>query len=108
VAVARGGRSAGELRRIVGLHPDSATEPIVEALVLKLPWFVVPCCFFPNLMPRLVKGRLARTRARYCESLQLKAAGAQTLELPFEGANTAVFWLPPAAEAAAVASSSEA
>ena len=35
---------------LVGLHPDQATEAIVDAaLARNLPFAVVPCCVFPGL-----------------------------------------------------------
>ena len=41
-----------ECRCIVGLHPDEATETIVDvALQHNLPFAVVPCCVFPSLFP---------------------------------------------------------
>jgi len=36
----------------VGMHPDQATEPIIDAaLALGKPFAVVPCCVFPDLFP---------------------------------------------------------
>lgn len=38
---------------LIGLHPDQATEPIVDfALRHNKPFAVVPCCVFPNLKKR--------------------------------------------------------
>ena len=35
-----------------GMHPDQATESIIDAaLLLNLPCAVVPCCVFPSLFP---------------------------------------------------------
>ena len=34
---------------MVGLHPDQATDPIIDiGLALNIPWAIVPCCVFPN------------------------------------------------------------
>ena len=40
------------------MHPDQATEPIVDlALRLGVPFAVVPCCVYPGLFPfRVQKG----------------------------------------------------
>ena len=44
---------------IVGLHPDEATEYIVDlALCHCKPFAVVPCCVFPSLFP----GRVVATK----------------------------------------------
>ena len=38
---------------IVGMHPDQATEAIVDAaLRADRPFAVVPCCVYPTLFPR--------------------------------------------------------
>ena len=37
---------------IVGFHPDQATEAIIDlALLLKVPFCIVPCCAFPSEFP---------------------------------------------------------
>ena len=46
---------------IVGMHPDQATEPVVDAaLAAGKPFAVVPCCVFPHSNPhrRLANGSL--------------------------------------------------
>eukprot|EP01089_Gocevia_fonbrunei_P010997 TRINITY_DN24040_c0_g1_i1.p1 TRINITY_DN24040_c0_g1~~TRINITY_DN24040_c0_g1_i1.p1 ORF type:complete len:351 (+),score=53.81 TRINITY_DN24040_c0_g1_i1:33-1085(+) len=38
---------------LIGMHPDEATQPILEyALAHDKPFAIVPCCVFPNLFPR--------------------------------------------------------
>lgn len=45
---------------VVGMHPDQATEPIVDfALAAGKPFAIVPCCVFPRENPRR---RVRRTR----------------------------------------------
>ena len=40
----------------MGMHPDQATESIIDcALMLDKPGAVVPCCVFPSLFPREVR-----------------------------------------------------
>jgi len=42
-----------EANIIVAMHPDEATEAMVDlSLQHKKPFAVVPCCVFPNLFPR--------------------------------------------------------
>jgi hypothetical protein len=37
---------------VVGMHPDEATEPLVDfAIGLNKPWAVVPCCVFAHAFP---------------------------------------------------------
>jgi hypothetical protein len=80
---------------LVGLHPDAATEAIVELAIERgLPWAVVPCCVFARLFPeRRHRGRSVRTHAQLCEYLQARAAGARRTTLPFAGQNTVVYHL---------------
>lgn len=41
---------------ILGMHPDQATEHIIDVgLTLNTPAVVVPCCVFPSLFPRTVR-----------------------------------------------------
>lgn len=49
--------------QVIGLHPDQATEPIVDfALKNNKPFAVVPCCVFPNQYPnrRIMKNMKVR------------------------------------------------
>ena len=44
--------SSGQIKLIVGFHPDQATEPCIDlASVLGIPYCVVPCCVFPSEFP---------------------------------------------------------
>jgi hypothetical protein len=46
------GRSLADCDVLVGMHPDQATEPIIDAaLALGKSFAVVPCCVFPDLFP---------------------------------------------------------
>lgn len=86
----------GELCRgascIVGLHPDGATDCVVDAAVASgLPFAVVPCCVFPSLMAGLRGGRVLRSREELIASLVARAPGASVAWLPIQGANKVVW-----------------
>ena len=82
---------------VVGLHPDSATESIVDfALAMNKPFAVVPCCVcavdFPN---RRLPGDDPTSYDAFVSYLVSKAPDRiGTLTLPFEGRNVCVFSLP--------------
>lgn len=79
---------------LVGLHPDQATEAIVDAaLLLGLPFAVVPCCVFPQLGlgRRLAGGQAVMTTADFVEYLAGKDGGIQVATLGFAGANVTVY-----------------
>ena len=89
---------------IVGLHPDQATDSIVEvALEFGKPFAVVPCCVFPKLFPhrRIVcdssasggscETRPVLNRADLCEYLWAKCPeSASIVRLRMSGANHVV------------------
>jgi hypothetical protein len=82
---------------VVGLHPDQATEPILDYAVQEgCPFAVVPCCVFPRLFPdrRLVgeggEALPVNTYPQLVEYLKIKGRGQQQV-LGFEGANTVVY-----------------
>mmetsp|Transcript_26666 Transcript_26666/g.57744 ORF Transcript_26666/g.57744 Transcript_26666/m.57744 type:complete len:154 (+) Transcript_26666:678-1139(+) len=57
---------------VLGLHPDQATDAIVdESLLHNKKFAVVPCCVFPSLFPnrRLKSGCCVRSRESLCEYL---------------------------------------
>jgi len=81
---------------LVGLHPDQATEAVVDAaLRLGKPMAVVPCCVFAGMFPhrRLGgdPGRPVRTYADLCEYLAAKHPAIETHHLPCEGRNKVLF-----------------
>ena len=44
--------SSGRIKLVVGFHPDQATEPCIDlAMLLGVPFCVVPCCVFPSEFP---------------------------------------------------------
>eukprot|EP00041_Stephanoeca_diplocostata_P014221 m.256090 g.256090 ORF g.256090 m.256090 type:complete len:401 (+) comp19626_c0_seq1:389-1591(+) len=82
-----------ECAAVVGMHPDQATEAIVDFAVMhNKPFAVVPCCVFPALFPyrRDRAGQLVTTTQQLVEYIQDKTGG--TVEyLDMEGANQVVF-----------------
>ena len=88
---------------LVGIHPDQATESIVDAaLHLNKSFAVVPCCVFPNLFPnRFISpppgsdvpgpGVFVRTYDDLIRYLCLKHESIQVGYLPFEGRNTVLY-----------------
>ena len=76
-------------RAIVGLHPDEATESLVDAaLAHRRPFAVVPCCVLPALFPerRAPRSRVAvRKYGAFVEYLRHKDHRIQTARLPFAG-----------------------
>ena len=51
---------------IIGMHPDQATEPIVDmALKYQMPFAVVPCCVFAHENPH----RRLKSEPRYVKCL---------------------------------------
>lgn len=83
---------------VVGLHPDQATEAILEYAVQRdAPFALMPCCVFPRLFPhrRLQQedGSQAVPVTSYEELVEyLQQQGrAERQVLDFEGANTVVY-----------------
>ena len=83
---------------IIGMHPDQATEPIVDnALQLYKPFAVVPCCVFPKLFPARSH---VKTHEQFCSYLEAKAKMLLPSSTPyvvrrgsldFNGRNTVVY-----------------
>ena len=88
-ASAEGGALLRGASCVVGLHPDEATELIVDvALKHGRPFAVVPCCVFPRLFPHRPR---VRTTADFCDFLLRKAPGLEAGFLPVEGRNKVIF-----------------
>ena len=90
---------------VVGMHPDQATEPIVNlALRTGRPFACVPCCVYSKEFPkrRLAGGGAVTTYDDFIQYLVEKTGGrAEVQELEFEGRNKVVFVRPEMAVAAA-------
>jgi len=79
---------------LLGMHPDQATEPIVDgAIAAGKPWAVVPCCVFASLAPDRVtpSGESVVNTKQFVEYLAAKAEGSQQASLRFEGRNRVVY-----------------
>ena len=79
---------------LVGMHPDQATEPIVDAaLRLNKPFAVVPCCVFPEAFPDRAgpDGAPVRSYAQFLEYLRAKDPGIEIAYLPFQGRSRVLY-----------------
>eukprot|EP00550_Attheya_septentrionalis_P006274 CAMPEP_0198296090 /NCGR_PEP_ID=MMETSP1449-20131203/30905_1 /TAXON_ID=420275 /ORGANISM="Attheya septentrionalis, Strain CCMP2084" /LENGTH=359 /DNA_ID=CAMNT_0043996597 /DNA_START=94 /DNA_END=1170 /DNA_ORIENTATION=+ len=87
---------------VVGMHPDQATEPIVDlSLRFNKPFSIIPCCVFPQLFPtRRQKrhGDPVRSYSAFCQYLLDKSPSSdtetpfQSHHLPFVGRNKVIYW----------------
>jgi len=86
---------------VVGLHPDQATEGLVDfCLATGKPFAVVPCCIYSKQFSkrRLVDGTLVRTVDQLVQHLMEKHPAIQKETLGFQGKNTVLYWTGPAHE----------
>jgi len=82
---------------IVGMHPDQATEGIVDfALHHQKPFAVVPCCVYSKQYPwkQTPDHRLVSNHADLVDHLAAKHPAIRKHHLPFEGQNTVLYWNP--------------
>lgn len=81
---------------LVGMHPDEATEAIVDtALAHRKPFAVVPCCVMSRQFPnrKCADGTSVATYETFVTYLREKHAGVQTAFLPFAGRNQVLYLL---------------
>ena len=84
---------------VVGMHPDSATEPIIDlSQRLGIPFALLPCCVMPSLFPhRRQKSNSempVRSYRTFCQYLLDKAPEGETYQqdhLPFVGRNMVIY-----------------
>lgn len=83
---------------LVGMHPDEATEPIIDAALRHgRPFAVVPCCVFARALPKLMQGGgHVSTYEQLLAYLQAKHPAIKRTHLPFTGRNVVLFWAPEA------------
>jgi hypothetical protein len=82
---------------LLGMHPDQATEPIVDiAIRFQKPFAIVPCCVFHRLFPnrRTNEGNPVIQYADFVEYLKEKDPSIQIDYLNFEGRNKVLYRLP--------------
>ncbi|KAF0686754.1 Aste57867_21459 [Aphanomyces stellatus] len=80
---------------VVGMHPDEATEAIVDAaLAVAKPFAIVPCCVMSRLFPdRIVDGEKVATYDAFVKYLKAKHPEIQSAFLPFAGRNQVLYML---------------
>jgi len=80
---------------IIALHPDEATDAIVDLAVQRqIPFVIVPCCVFFRLFPNRrnrITNKPVSTYTELVEYLMAKHQSIQRATLPFEGANIALW-----------------
>ncbi len=79
---------------VVGLHPDQATEPLVDVcLSQNLPFAVIPCCVFAHENPnrRLASGENPTTYESFCDFLMEKSRKISYDHLGFRGRNKVLY-----------------
>lgn len=83
---------------LVGMHPDEATDAIVDvALQFDKPFAIVPCCVFSHSFPdrRMPNGvDKVLTYDSLVEYLLAKSPDIQKAFLPFDGKNLILYRLP--------------
>lgn len=81
---------------VVGMHPDQATEALVDAaLRWQKPFAVVPCCVFPTLFPqrRTRTGQGVVSYEGFLGYLKGKDERIRSARLPFSGRNKVLYML---------------
>lgn len=83
---------------VVGMHPDEATEPIIDfAIAQQKPFAVVPCCVhskqFPNrkITDAFGKPQAVKTYEQFIQYILDKHAGIQQKKLPFQGRSIVLY-----------------
>lgn len=82
---------------VLGLHPDQATETIVDVgLEFGLCFAVIPCCIFAHENPerRLKNGERPTTYEKYLDYLMEKDPRIQMDSLEFRGRNKVLYFKP--------------
>ena len=80
---------------VCGLHPDGATEPLVDwAIEHGKPFVVVPCCVFWRHRPNLLNGGV-RSHEDFLRHLVAKRPPGEIRRgtLAFDGRNTVLWWM---------------
>lgn len=82
---------------IIGMHPDQATEAIVDfALLCNKPFAIIPCCVCSKqFTKRMHNGKVVKNYEELIDHLLSKSDKIQTAILPFSGKNKVLFYHPP-------------
>ena len=86
--------AVSDVRLVVGLHPDEATEPLVDTSLEKsLDFCVIPCCVFSADNPhrRLKDGSIPTSYTAFCHYLMEKNSQVKDSPLPFCGRNKVIY-----------------
>jgi len=88
---------------IAGMHPDQATDAIIDtALHIGTSFAILPCCVMPKLFPNRIQkrsGHPVRSYNTFCQYLQDKAPAPEAVfqvdYLPFLGRNKIIYYKSP-------------
>ncbi len=78
---------------IIGMHPDEATESIVDiAQMYNKKFAIVPCCVFPKIFPnRFLKGNFVSDYPNFVKYLENKISNCVKDHLNFIGRNKILY-----------------
>jgi hypothetical protein len=79
---------------LIGVHPDEATEAIIDAAIyFRIPFAIVPCCLHSSAYPsrKTVDGRIVNSYELFIEYLMSKHRLISRVVLPFIGRNICLF-----------------
>ena len=85
---------SSDIKLVVGMHPDEATEPLVDySLQFSMDFAVIPCCVFSQDFPgrRLRCGEEPTSYQKFCHYLIEKHDGVKSQLLPFIGRNKVIY-----------------
>lgn len=83
---------------IIGMHPDEATETIVDfALQFHKPFAILPCCVLSHKFPtrRDPNGKLVQSYDEFIEYLSNKVPNCERVQLDFPGRNLVLYRCAP-------------
>mmetsp|Transcript_15044 Transcript_15044/g.30618 ORF Transcript_15044/g.30618 Transcript_15044/m.30618 type:complete len:377 (+) Transcript_15044:166-1296(+) len=86
-----------QCKLLVGLHPDQATEAIIDLSQRRgnVPFALLPCCVMPSLFPtrRQRHEDPVRSYRTFCQYLIDKGEGCnyKAIHLPFDGRNKVIY-----------------
>ena len=83
---------------LIGMHPDIATEYIVDmGLQYNIPFAIIPCCVFPNSFPKrkLRNGIEPRKYNQFCQYLCEKNSSINITKLDTMDGQNNIIWFKP-------------